>query len=98
MAGRPAIVLAIIIELLPPPAQQAAHVLAHATLSRIVIMEQLIPNGALNGIPNGLPHSPSAEELERELSFVNDGQVPLGELVSRTAQAVYAELTELAET
>lgn len=60
--------------------------------------EQPILNGASNGIPNGLPHSPSPEALERELPFVSDGQVPLAELVSRMAQAIYAELTELAET
>ena len=55
-------------------------------------------NGILDGVPNGLPHSPSQEELERELPLVQDGQVPLSELVSRMAQAMYAELTELAET
>ena len=55
-------------------------------------------NGVLDGVPNGLPHSPSPEELERELPLVHDGQVPLAELVSRTVQAMYAELTELAET
>ncbi|EPT02595.1 hypothetical protein FOMPIDRAFT_1035808 [Fomitopsis schrenkii] len=41
---------------------------------------------------------PSVEELERELPVVYDGQVPLAELVSRTVQAIYAELSELAET
>ena len=61
-------------------------------------MEQQTMNGVVEGIPNGLPHSPSQEELERELPLVHDGQVPLAELVSRMAQAVYAELTELAET
>ena len=55
-------------------------------------------NGSINGIPNGSSDSPSLEELERELPFVHDGQVPLAELVSRMAQAIYAELTELAET
>ncbi|KZT24268.1 MED14-domain-containing protein [Neolentinus lepideus HHB14362 ss-1] len=43
-------------------------------------------------------HEPSQEELERELPVVYDGQVPLGELLSRVAQAIYAELQELAET
>ncbi|KAI6045803.1 mediator complex subunit MED14-domain-containing protein [Pisolithus marmoratus] len=33
-----------------------------------------------------------------ELPVVCDGQVPLGELLSRVAQATYAELVELAET
>lgn len=61
-------------------------------------MEQEAMNGILDGVPNGLPHSPSPEELERELPLVHDGQVPLAELVSRTVQAMYAELTELAET
>lgn len=46
---------------------------------------------------NGL-HEPTAEELERELPVVLDGQIPVGELVSRTVQAIYAELSELAET
>ena len=49
-------------------------------------------------IPHGSPESPTIEQLEHELPVVHDGQIPLGELVSRTAQAVYAELTELAET
>ncbi|KAG1762429.1 mediator complex subunit MED14-domain-containing protein [Suillus occidentalis] len=38
------------------------------------------------------------EELESELPVVLDGQVPLGDLLSRVAQAIYAELSELAET
>ncbi|KAG1871755.1 mediator complex subunit MED14-domain-containing protein [Suillus subalutaceus] len=38
------------------------------------------------------------EELENELPRVLDGQVPLGDLLSRVAQAIYAELSELAET
>ncbi len=47
--------------------------------------------------PNGL-HEPSLEEMEGELPDVADGQVSLGELVSRMAQSIYAELIELAET
>lgn len=43
-------------------------------------------------------HEPSIEELENELPIVLDGQVPLGDLLSRVAQAIYAELSELAET
>jgi mediator of RNA polymerase II transcription subunit 14 len=43
-------------------------------------------------------HEPSMEELESELPVVLDGQVPLGDLLSRVAQAIYAELSELAET
>ncbi|TFY60186.1 hypothetical protein EVJ58_g5313 [Rhodofomes roseus] len=50
-----------------------------------------------SAITNGF-HEPSIEELEQELPVVYDGQVPLGELVSRVVQAIYAELSELAET
>ena len=55
------------------------------------------PDGDLPAYTNGF-HEPTLEELERELPVVHDGQVPLGELVSRLAQTIYAELTELAET
>lgn len=56
-------------------------------------------NGKQPVYANGVhEHDPSLEELERQLPTVHDGQIPLGELVSRTAQAIYAELTELAET
>lgn len=63
-------------------------------------MDPSLPNGThvLDIVPHGLPNDPTIEQLERELPFVHDGQVPLGELVSRVAQATYAELTELAET
>jgi len=47
--------------------------------------------------PNGIQH-PSSEDLERELPVVFDGQVPLGDLLSRVMQSTYAELSELAET
>jgi mediator of RNA polymerase II transcription subunit 14 len=40
----------------------------------------------------------SLEELERELPMVYDGQVSLGDVLSRVVQAIYAELCELAET
>ena len=65
-------------------------------------MESLV-NGIhqLNGhndVVPGLPGDPSQEELERELPFVEDDQVHLGDLLSRVAQDIYAELTELAET
>jgi mediator of RNA polymerase II transcription subunit 14 len=40
----------------------------------------------------------SFEQFEHELPTVHDGQVPLGELLSRVVQAIYAELSELAET
>ncbi|THH30411.1 hypothetical protein EUX98_g3773 [Antrodiella citrinella] len=76
-------------------------------------MEQIPNGGSLNGngnhavwpkreeeqvaYTNGF-HELSLEELERQLPVVHDGQIPLGELVSRMAQTIYAELTELAET
>ncbi len=43
-------------------------------------------------------HEPSLEQLESELPLVLDDQIPLGELVSRLVQAIYAELVEMAET
>jgi len=49
------------------------------------------------GHTNGF-HDPTIEDLERELPVVYDGQVPLGEVLSRVVQAIYAELSELAET
>ena len=47
--------------------------------------------------PNGL-YEPTQADLERELPVVSDGQVPLGDLLSRVVQSIYAELSELAET
>lgn len=63
-------------------------------------MDHALPNGThvTEGIPHGSSNSPTLEQLEHELPMVHDGQVFLGELVSRMAQAIYAELTELAET
>ncbi|KAG8218037.1 mediator complex subunit MED14-domain-containing protein, partial [Butyriboletus roseoflavus] len=54
----------------------------------------------LNGLTgNGhLEHEPAVEQLNMELPVVHDGQVPLGDLLSRVMQAIYAELSELAET
>jgi mediator of RNA polymerase II transcription subunit 14 len=46
---------------------------------------------------NGI-REPTREELERELPVVYDGQISLGDLLSRVVQAIYAELSELAET
>jgi len=43
-------------------------------------------------------HDPVIEELEKELPVVYDEQVPLGDLLSRVVQAIYAELSELVET
>lgn len=57
----------------------------------------LLKTGLVNGI-RGEEYEPSQEELERELPMVYDGQIPLGDLVSRVVQAIYAELSELAET
>ncbi|KAJ7594646.1 mediator complex subunit MED14-domain-containing protein [Mycena floridula] len=62
--------------------------------SHMAVVEQNNTNGI---IPNGIPE-PTVEELEMELPFVDDGQVPLSELLSRVVQAIYAELSELAET
>lgn len=54
----------------------------------------------LNGLAgNGhLEQEPTMDQLDMELPVVLDGQVPLGELLSRVMQAIYAELSELAET
>ncbi|KAH7925939.1 MED14-domain-containing protein [Leucogyrophana mollusca] len=52
----------------------------------------------LNGAQANGIYEPTLEELEKELPVVHDGQVPLGELLSRVMQAIYAELCELAET
>ncbi|KAH0826875.1 mediator complex subunit MED14-domain-containing protein [Lanmaoa asiatica] len=45
-----------------------------------------------------LEQEPTFEQLDMELPVVLDGQVPLGELLSRVMQAIYAEISELAET
>jgi mediator of RNA polymerase II transcription subunit 14 len=50
----------------------------------------------VNGIHHD--HEPTLEELEMELPMVDGGQIYLGDLVSRVAQAIYAELAEMAET
>lgn len=56
-------------------------------------------NGATPYPPhNGKYDGPTLEQLERELPMVHDGQVYLGELVSRLVQTMYAELVEMAET
>lgn len=59
---------------------------------------QLNPSHSQNNGLNGNDHEPLLEELERELPFVDDGQIPLGDLLSRVVQATYAELSELSET
>ncbi|KZT04699.1 MED14-domain-containing protein [Laetiporus sulphureus 93-53] len=43
-------------------------------------------------------HEPTVEELEHALPMVQNDMIPLGELLSRMAQTIYAELSELAET
>ncbi|KAF8893946.1 mediator complex subunit MED14-domain-containing protein [Infundibulicybe gibba] len=62
---------------------------------------QLAPQPARPGSPptqpNGILETPIGE-LERELPMVYDGQIPLGDLLSRVMQSIYAELSELAET
>ncbi|KAH9940499.1 MED14-domain-containing protein [Epithele typhae] len=58
----------------------------------------LLQNGANRTYGGAEPGEIGLEELERELPFVMDGQIPLGELVSRLAQTIYAELVEMAET
>lgn len=47
---------------------------------------------------NGFHHDPTLERLEQELPMVYDGQIPLGDLVSRVVQSIYAELVEHADT
>lgn len=56
------------------------------------------PAVVANGVNGHYPPEPSLEQLESELPVVLEGQVPLGELLSRVVQAIYAELVELAET
>ncbi|KAF5370780.1 hypothetical protein D9758_002136 [Tetrapyrgos nigripes] len=58
-------------------------------------------NSELMSAPNGVHINgvePTLEQLEAELPVVMDGQVPLGEVLSRVTQAIYTELQELAET
>lgn len=59
---------------------------------------ELPRNGVFANGANHDDHEPSVEELQAELPIVYDGMVPLGELMSRLAQAIHAELTELSET
>jgi mediator of RNA polymerase II transcription subunit 14 len=65
--------------------------LAASTSYSSPILDVLDPS--LNGFDE-----PPIELLEAELPVVEDGQVPLSELVSRVVQACYAEMTEMAET
>ncbi|KAG6821038.1 hypothetical protein H0H93_007928 [Arthromyces matolae] len=60
------------------------------------------PDGLVDGLGTDAPGNsykePTMDQLERELPVVMDGQIPLGDLLSRITQAIYAELAELAET
>ena len=47
---------------------------------------------------NGFHCEPTLERLEQELPMVYDGQIPLGDLVCRVVQSIYAELVEHADT
>ncbi|KAJ4500264.1 mediator complex subunit MED14-domain-containing protein [Lentinula lateritia] len=52
----------------------------------------------VNGVHLNGDVEPSIEQLERELPEVFDGQIPLGDILSRVMQAIYMELTEMSET
>lgn len=38
------------------------------------------------------------KDLQKELPLVQDGQISLSDLLGRVVQAIYAEMTEIAET
>ncbi|KAH9485239.1 Mediator of RNA polymerase II transcription subunit 14 [Psilocybe cubensis] len=61
-----------------------------------------LPPTLMGAFPNGIHQDesmdPSVEELEKELPVVYDGQISLGDLISRVVQSIYAELSEFAET
>ena len=55
-------------------------------------------NGYVDGDAlHDIGDEPSIEELRRELPNVEDGQIPLREVLQRIVQAIYAELTEMAD-
>ncbi|KAJ7497072.1 mediator complex subunit MED14-domain-containing protein [Mycena latifolia] len=59
---------------------------------------EITSTSLVNGVhQNGFDH-PTLQDLEQELPVVYDGQVALGDLLSRVVQSIYAELSELAET
>lgn len=58
----------------------------------------ILVNGNGHGPIEGADEDASLVELEAQLPVVYDGQVELRDLLSRMVQAVYAELTEMAET
>lgn len=60
--------------------------------------EKVDPYPIVNGVHLNGDVEPSIEQLERELPEVFDGQIPLGDILSRVMQAIYMELTEMSET
>ena len=63
----------------------------------------LLPNGnddytPANDIDTDQQPELSVEQYDKELPFVYDGQVPLGDLISRVSREIYTELGILAET
>ncbi|KAJ7874735.1 mediator complex subunit MED14-domain-containing protein [Mycena olivaceomarginata] len=61
-------------------------------------METQTKHALVNGIHTNGFDQDSLADLEQELPVVYDGQVPLGDVLSRIVQSIYAELSELAET
>ena len=53
---------------------------------------------SVNGIHSSTSDEPTIQDLERELPIVHDGQIPVGDLLSRVMQAINSELAEMAET
>ncbi|KDR75325.1 hypothetical protein GALMADRAFT_249364 [Galerina marginata CBS 339.88] len=72
---------------------------AQTDMNMIVDLEPSTSKSAhMNGISLDGFLDPTLEELERELPVVYNDQIPLGDLLSRVVQSIYAELSELAET
>lgn len=61
-------------------------------------METQPKHAPVNGFHTNGFDQDSLADLEQELPVVYDGQVPLGDVLSRIVQSIYAELSELAET
>lgn len=55
-------------------------------------------NGGAFHSPQLLNGADASLLAERELPHVFDGQIPLGDLLSRVMQGIFAELSEMAET
>lgn len=51
-----------------------------------------------NGVKQEAIDEVSLDILQRELPVVYNDQIPLGDLLQRVMQTIYAELTEMAET